>query len=141
VLSFCGGTNIRPPAHKTATRQSGIHQGEAVQAGIIVYRRNGASLVGQWTHENVNGISQKEIVHDVTHGTWEGDWPVEIFKDGVRIFEGRLSSIKLGDCLKLTWKSDSSEFQGVGYAIDDETAAASFEPVPCPPDKPVTGMR
>jgi hypothetical protein len=112
-----------------------------VQAGIVMYRRSGTSLVGKWTHESVDGISQKEIVHDVSPGAWEGDWPVEVFKGDALIFQGRLSSIKLGDCLKLTWKNDSSEFQGVGYVIDDETAAASFEPTPPADDKPPSGMR
>lgn len=106
-----------------------------------MYRRSGTSRAGKWTHESVDGISQKEIVHDVPLGTWEGDWPVEVFKGDALIFQGRLSSIKLGDCLKLTWKNDSGEFQGVGYVIDDEMAAASFEPVPPAHDKPLTGMR
>jgi hypothetical protein len=112
-----------------------------MQAGIVIYRRSGTSLVGKWTHESVNGISQREIVHDVLPGTWEGDWPVEIYKDDAAIFQGRLSSVKFGDCLKLTWKNDESEFQGVGYAIDAEMVAATFEPVPSAPDKPATGLR
>ena len=49
-----------------------FNQGEVVQAGIIIYRRSGTSLVGKWTHENVAGIFQKEIVRDVAPGTWEG---------------------------------------------------------------------
>jgi hypothetical protein len=112
-----------------------------LQAGIIIYQRSGTSLIGKWTHANVLGISQKEIVHDVPPGSWEGDWPVEIFQDDARIFQGRLSSIKFGDGLKLTWKNDTSEFQGVGYAIDDDMAAASFEPVTSTQEKPLTAVR
>jgi len=97
-----------------------------MQAGIVVYQRNGSTLAGKWTHQNVNGVAQQEVVHDVAPGAWEGDWPVEIFQNGTRIFEGRLSSVRLGEGLKLTWKDGANEFQGVGFIINDDMIAASL---------------
>ena len=74
-----------------------------MKAGIVIYRRSGASFVGKWTHEDVKGVFFKEIVHDVPADTWEGDWPVEVFQGDELLLQGRLSSAKLGDCLKLVW--------------------------------------
>ncbi|MER9227041.1 hypothetical protein NKI39_15645 [Mesorhizobium sp. M0664] len=104
-----------------------------MKAGIVIYKRVGTLLVGKWAHEDSLGLFSEEIVRDVQLGTWEGDWPVEIFQERKLIFRGRLNSVKLGDCLKLKWQQEPDSdggariFQGIGYAIDAETVAASFE--------------
>jgi hypothetical protein len=106
-----------------------------MKAGIVVYRRGNGSLIGQWAHENTGGLLAREVVHDVSAGDWQGDWPVDIFLGDEIFFKGRLNSAKFGDCLKLTWRGQlvkdgsSRTFQGVGCAIDNETLAASFEQI------------
>jgi hypothetical protein len=107
-----------------------------MQSGIVVYRRNGTTLEGRWAHENTGAVLAKEIVSDVPIGACEGDWPVKIFigNDDTLLFTGRLSSTRLGDCLKLTWQGNFVDgnkpgaFQGLGQQIDGELIAACFEP-------------
>ena len=76
--------------------------------------RNGALREGWDRHQQarpsdvywrmVARLVAKEIAHDVEDGAVEGDWPVEVFHpNGQLSFTGRLSSVKLGSCLKLNW--------------------------------------
>ena len=108
-----------------------------MEAGIVVYQRQGNQLVGQWSHENEDGKLAKEIVHDVAPGSLEGDWPVEIFKHtGELFYSGRLHSSKFGDCLKLVWEGKLTNggplrFEGIGYAHGD-LVSATFELVKLP---------
>jgi hypothetical protein len=104
-----------------------------MQAGIVVYQRQGNQLVGLWSHEEIGGAPASEIVHDVAPGPLEGDWPVEIFAPGgAPYFTGRLSSTKLGSCVKLIWKGSflggkPACFEGIGYASGADTLSATFE--------------
>lgn len=106
-----------------------------MEAGIVVYMRNAGSLIGKWAHEKTGGILSREIVHDVAEGVWEGHWPVDIFAGEDLFFQGTLRSVKLGNCLKLTWRGKFKDgslhtYEGIGYVIDATTAAASFEEIP-----------
>jgi hypothetical protein len=105
-----------------------------MKAGIVVYRRSGTSLAGEWAHADTGGVLAKETVHDVRADTWEGDWPVEILTpDGQLLFAGRLNSVRLGDCLRLAWQGNFLQdnkpgtFQGLGRALGDDLMVASFE--------------
>jgi hypothetical protein len=107
-----------------------------MQAGIVVYQRKGNQLVGQWSHEKIEGALANEIVHDVAPGALEGDWPVEIFApDGSLYFTGRLSSAKWGGCVKLSWQGSfladgtSARFEGIGYASGPDLLSATFEQI------------
>jgi len=109
-----------------------------MQAGIVVYQRQGNQLVGQWSHESRGGKLMKEIVDDVAPGPLEGEWPVKIFDEAGELeYTGRLQSSKLGDCVKLVWEGNfvknktSLRFEGIGYAYGD-LLSASFEPVKTP---------
>jgi hypothetical protein len=106
-----------------------------MKAGIVVYRRDGTSLSGQWTHEDTGGILAKELVQDVSPGPMVGEWPVEVFKpDGTEYFSGSLKSVSLGNSLILTWNGamvnvpqQPAQFVGIGYQIDGNLMVASFE--------------
>jgi len=106
-----------------------------VLSGIVVYRRNGTTLEGRWAHVSTGGLLAKEVVSDVPIGAYEGNWPVDILKpdENSPFFTGRLTSTRLGDCLKLTWQGSfvpgnaQATFEGLGQQIDDELIAASFE--------------
>ena len=105
-----------------------------MEAGIVVYKRSAGSLIGKWAHEKTGGMLSREIVRDVAKGAWEGLWPVEIFAGDDLFFQGTLRSVKFGDCLKLTWRGKFKDgsvhtYQGIGYVIDAETAAATFEDI------------
>jgi hypothetical protein len=110
-----------------------------MQAGIVVYQRQGNQLVGQWSHEKTGGALANEIVHDVAPGPLEGDWPVEIFVPGGKLyFTGRLSSSKLGSCVKLIWEGSfvddgkPGRFEGIGYASGADVLSATFEEITAP---------
>jgi hypothetical protein len=76
-----------------------------MNAGIVIYRRQGTSLAGQWTHEQIGGALATELVSDVPPGPLTGTWPVQIFNpDGSLEFTGRLRSVGLGSSLSLTWE-------------------------------------
>ena len=104
-----------------------------MKAGIVIYRRGAGMLLGQWAHEDTGGVLARETVHGVPAGEWQGDWAVDIFLGEEIFFKGRLNSAEFGDCLKLTWQGQlvkdgsACTFQGIGRAIDNEIAAASFE--------------
>ena len=104
-----------------------------MQAGIVVYQRQGNQLVGRWSHQNNNGVLADEIVHDVAPGAVEGDWPVEIFEPNGKLqFTGRLNSSKWGDCVKLSWTGSlsngtSASFEGIGTASGADILSATFE--------------
>ena len=106
-----------------------------MQAGIVVYRRGDGVLIGQWANEDTHGRLASEVVHDVPVDTWEGNWLVDIFVGDELVFRGTWNSVRFGDCLKLTWQGKLKDgaqktYQGIGYAIDAETMAATFEPDP-----------
>jgi hypothetical protein len=104
-----------------------------MKAGIVIYRRDAGMLLGQWAHEDTGGVLARETVYGVPPGEWQGDWAVDIFLGEEIFFKGRLNSTGFGDCLKLTWQGQlvkdgsACTFQGIGRAIDNEIAAASFE--------------
>jgi hypothetical protein len=105
---------------------------DTTKSGIVVYRRKGTTLEGQWSHVRIDGKLAKEVVSDVPIGAYEGDWPVKVYMpDGQLQFTGRLRSTRLGDCLKLTWlgPDGNAAFQGLGQHIDGELMAASFEEI------------
>jgi hypothetical protein len=104
---------------------------QVMKAGIVIYRRSGGSLVGEWTHEKVDGALQREIVQGTPGPDWTGDWPVEIFQADQSIFKGRFSSVKFGESLKLAWRKEDGTvaFQGIGCAIGADMLAATFEEV------------
>jgi hypothetical protein len=106
-----------------------------MQAGIVVYQRQGNQLVGLWSHEDTKGALADEIVRNVPDGVLEGDWPVDIFAPGGELFfAGHLRTEKFGDCLKLVWEGkflDSGQpgrFEGIGHARGD-LLSATFEKV------------
>jgi hypothetical protein len=109
----------------------------AINAGIVIYRRDGTSLSGQWTHQNTGGVLAKEMVHDVSPGPLVGNWPVEVFApDGSQYFTGSLQSESLGASLTLTWTGamvnapqQPTQFVSIGYQIGSDLMVASFEPV------------
>jgi hypothetical protein len=111
-----------------------------MKAGIVVYRRSGGWLIGKWTHDAVGGVLQREIVQGSPGSDWQGDWPVEIFQGGKSIFKGRFSSVELGESLKLAWNTEdgATAYQGIGFALDAETLAATFESVGSESDSRVT---
>jgi hypothetical protein len=106
-----------------------------MKAGIVIYRRDGTSLTGQWVHEHTGGMLAKELVQNVSSGPMVGDWPVQIFLPGdTQYFTGNLRSVHLADSLILTWSGtmvtlpqQHVEFVGIGYQIDDDLMVASFE--------------
>ena len=105
-----------------------------MHAGLVIYKREGRSLVGQWSHENRGGMLAKETVDQVPAGALVGDWPVKTFSpDNRLLFSGRLKSVTLGGCLKLTWTgnleeaNEPAEFEGLGYQITDDLMFATFE--------------
>ena len=112
-----------------------------MQAGIVIYRRHGNQLVGQWSHadEPIGGMLANEIVHDVAPNALEGDWPVEIFAPpapgGPIYFTGRLRASKLGDCVKLVWEGTfvkdgaPARFEGIGLASGPDLLSATFEKI------------
>ena len=108
----------------------------AINAGIVIYRRDGTSLSGQWTHQKIGGVLAKELVHGVSPGSMVGTWPVEVFApDGSQYFTGSLQSVSLGNSLILTWNGamvnapeTPAEFVGIGNQIDNDLMVASFEP-------------
>ena len=108
----------------------------AINAGIVIYRRDGTSLSGQWTHQEIGGVFAKELVHGVSPGPMVGAWSVEVFApDGSRYFTGSLKSVGLGKSQILTWNGAMAnapdkpvEFVGIGYQIDNDLMVASFEP-------------
>ena len=104
------------------------------KAGVIVWKRAGRQLIGQWTHVTTGGLLASEIVSNIEPGATTGRWPVEIrAPDGTVIFEGELSSETLGQTLALEWRGrklpsgDEGVFKGVGIVIDSDSIAASFE--------------
>lgn len=104
------------------------------KAGVIVFKRAGRQLIGQWTHVTIGGLLAGEIVSNVEPGVTTGRWPVEIrAPDGTVIFEGELSSEPLGQTLVLEWRGrkvpsgDEGVFIGVGIVVDSDSIAASFE--------------
>jgi hypothetical protein len=107
----------------------------SMKAGIVIYRRDGTSLSGQWVHQDTGGILAKELVQDVSSGPMIGDWPVQVFlPDGTQYFTGNLQSVSLGDSLILTWNGamvntpqQPVEFIGIGYQIDSDLMVATFE--------------
>jgi hypothetical protein len=107
-----------------------------MKAGIVIYRRDGTSLSGQWTHGEIGGVLAKELVQDVAAGPMVGDWPVQVFlPDGNVSFAGRLRSVTFGNSLLLTWDGHMADrpprpakFVGVGYQINNDLMFASFEP-------------
>jgi hypothetical protein len=123
------------PAWRFAFCSLGPTEEAFMKAGIVVYRRGDGLLIGQWAHQNTGGLLASEVVHDVSPGDWQGNWPVDISLGGEPFFKGRLNTEKFGDCLMLTWRvqlvKDGSDrtYQGIGYAIDNETMAASFEQI------------
>ena len=109
-----------------------------MEAGIVVYQRQGNQLVGKWSHEKTNGKLADQIVRDVAPGPLEGDWPVEIYiQPNVLYFTGHLHSSKLGDCVKLVWQGNFKKdgtpgrFEGIGYEYGD-LLSATFEEVKLP---------
>jgi hypothetical protein len=106
-----------------------------MKAGIVVYKRDGTSLSGQWTHEDTGGILARELVENVSPGPMVGDWPVVVFSpDGTEYFTGSLKSVSLGNSLILTWNGamvnapqQPARFVGIGYQIDSNLMVASFE--------------
>jgi hypothetical protein len=108
----------------------------AMKARIVIYRRDGTSLSGQWTHQNTGGIFAKELVQEVSPGPMVGDWPIQVFMPGGTLyFSGNLKSVSLGNSLILTWNGAivnathrPAKFVGIGYQIDDNLMVASFEP-------------
>lgn len=110
-----------------------------MKAGIVVYKRDGTSLVGKWSHAKIDGKLADETVHDVPAGALEGNWPVKISGPaGQLYFTGRLTSVKFGDCLKLAWTGTFPDgkpglFEGIGYATDRDSISATFEEI----DQPV----
>ena len=109
------------------------------RAGVVIYRRLGRTLVGEWTHEDVDGQLVLEVVFDVPEGEVEGDWPVKIFLPADELnWAGRVKSTKLGAGLKLEWTGEyksgpnageRADFVGVGIVVDPDTIVACFEPV------------
>jgi hypothetical protein len=46
---------------------------DTTKSGIVVYRRKGTTLEGQWSHVRIDGKLAKEVVSDVPIGAYEGD--------------------------------------------------------------------
>jgi hypothetical protein len=104
-----------------------------MKAGIVIYRRDGSSLSGQWTHQDIGGLLAKELVQNVPSGPMVGNWPVQVSApDGSVIFTGWLQAATLGKSLLLTWDETMAggqpKFVGLGYQINDDLMVASFEP-------------
>jgi len=108
-------------------------------AGIVFYRRQGAELIGRWSHERFVGKLADERVTGVEAGSFTGTWPVEIFDpEGNAMFTGHLESVPFGESLKLSWRGTlladgkPALFEGIGCAMDSDTLCASFERVQLP---------
>jgi hypothetical protein len=111
-------------------------------AGIVFYRRQGDALVGRWSHVQLGGRLADERVSGVAAGAVTGTWPVDISDPtGKPMFAGQLESVRLGDCLKLSWRGKllpagkPATFQGIGYVIDSDSLCATFEEVQGKPAK------
>ena len=107
----------------------------SMKAGMVIYRRGGTFLSGQWARQDTGGILAKELVQDVSPGPMVGDWPVQVFMpDGTQYFTGSLKSVSFGDSLILMWSGamvnapqQRAEFVGIGYQIDSDLMVASIE--------------
>src|SRR5262245_60525604 len=127
------------PTFSSIEEQTPQPRRRSMQAGIVVYRRLGNQLVGQWSHEKTGGSLANEIVHEVAPNALEGDWPVEIFlppaPTGEIYFTGRLRSSNLGDCVKLVWEGNfvkdgkPARFEGIGMASGPDLLMATFEEI------------
>jgi hypothetical protein len=105
-----------------------------MEAGIVVYRRQGNELHGRWSHSNESGKLAVERIVGVEPGALTGNWPVEIREpDGRRLFSGYVESVPFGQCFKLTWRGSLFKtgaevtFEGIGIALDQDTLCSSFE--------------
>ena len=109
-----------------------------MNAGVVVYREQGSNgLVGQWTHQKIEGAIGREIIQDATFLNIQGNWPVSIYppEGNMAIFIGTLTIEPLGSALQLKWEGTSisgqaQAFEGVGILLPrDKLLTATFEEI------------
>jgi hypothetical protein len=108
---------------------------EGATAGLVVYRQKTEGWDGVWSHTDIGGGLAREIVAGANLDALPGNWEVQIrAPNDTILFTGSLSVSNLGKCLKLAWtgymaSGDAANFGGLGYRIDAETMAATFQKV------------
>jgi hypothetical protein len=104
---------------------------EPKPVGVVVYKRDGETLQGRWTHPNNPGQVGREVVHGVGAGETTGRWPVDVYgPDPKPIFSGQLEITSLDQALQLKWTAtgkESPSFTGIGLCLDPDTIGATFQ--------------